>query len=234
SPTRLTADRATVNSARLHWSAPDNSPAPDKYEILRDGYVVHTVAGAATSYLDAGLSPATSYRYQIAALCDVNESDPTVPLTIRTVTPPLSSARLEGTSLPIKMTVVANTTIENLRTGLHWTDSWDFTPRCTTGPCAVELSGRLAAPGFEIKTFRMTLARHGTVYSGTTRARVTYCTTIPVTNTLTLRITVKKAGPEGTEWRALSWAGTLSMSSPFTDAGARYCPGGTVDYAVSG
>src|SRR5262249_47091032 len=77
SPTRLTADRATVNSARLHWSAPDNSPAPDKYEILRDGYVVHTVAGAATSYLDAGLSPATSYRYQIAALWDVNESDPT-------------------------------------------------------------------------------------------------------------------------------------------------------------
>jgi hypothetical protein len=234
SPTRLAADRATANSARLRWSAPADSPAPDRYEIHRDGAVVNTIAGTATSYLDAGLSPATSYHYQIVALWDTDESDPSATLAVKTVTPPLSSARLEGASFPVTLTIVANTTVEEWRAGLRWSDSWDFTPRCPTGPCAVELSGRVADPGFKIKTFRMTLARHGAVYSGTTSAQITYCTTIPVTNTLTLQITVKKAGPEGTEWRALSWAGTLTMRSPFTDAGARYCPGGIVKTAVSG
>jgi len=146
----------------------------------------------------------------------------------------LSAARLEGSSVPVKLTIVANDTVVNMHTGQHWTDTWDITPKCAAGPCAVEVSGNFAPPGFKIKTFRMTLARHGAAYSGTTRLQVTYCSTIAVTNTLTLRITVKKAGPEGTEWYALCWAGTLSMRSPYTDAGAGYCPGGTVDTAVSG
>jgi chitodextrinase len=232
SPTRLTADRATANSAALHWSPPANSPAPDKYEVLRDGSAVLTVDN--TSYKDNGLSPATSYKYRVVAIWDGNRSDPSAPLAIKTVTPPLSAARLTGSALPIKATIVANGTIKDLHTGQRWTGSWDFTPRCASGPCAVDVSGSFAPPGFQTKTFKMTLARHGAVYSGTTRAQITYCSATAVTNTVTLRITVKKAGSEGTEWLARSWTGTLSMTSPFTAIGGGFCPGGNVDISVSG
>src|SRR5262249_41906362 len=146
SPTRLSADRVTAGFARLHWSAPANSPAPDSYEIRRDDVVVNTIAGTATSYLDTGLSPATKYYYQIAALWDMNESGPTSPLTIKTATPPLSAARLEGSSVPVKLTIVANDTVVNMHTGQHWTDTWDITPKCAAGPCAVEVSGNFAPP----------------------------------------------------------------------------------------
>jgi len=232
SPTRLTADRATANSTALHWSLPANSPAPDKYEVLRDGNVVQTVDD--TSYTDIGLSPATSYDYRVVAVWDGNRSDPSAPLAIKTVTPPLSAARLTGSALPVKATIVANSTVTNLHTGQTWTDSWDFTPRCASGPCTVDVSGSFAPPGHEIKTFRMALARHGAVYSGTTRVQITHCSTIAVTNTVTLRITVKKAGTQGTEWLARSWTGTLSVTSPFTNAGSGFCPGGRVDTSVSG
>jgi chitodextrinase len=232
SPTRLTADRATANSATSHWSAPANSPAPDSYEVLRDGNVVRTVD--TTSYKDVGLSPATSYRYEVVALWDGNRSDPSGPLAIKTATPPLSAARLTGSALPVKVRIVANGVVTNLHTGQTWTNAWDFTPRCASGPCAVDVSGSFTPPGFGTKTFKMTLVRHGAVYSGTTRAQITYCSSAPVTDTVRLRITVKKAGAEGTEWLARSWTGTLSLTAPFTTSGGGFCPGGSLDNAVSG
>src|SRR5262249_1384251 len=201
------------------WSPPPDSPAPDTYEIHRDGGVIQTVDSTTTSYVDRTLSPATSYDYQVVTVWGGSPSDPREPLPGKTLAPPLSSARLAGAALPVKVKIVANDTITNLRTGLAWTDSWDITPRCASGPCAVDVSGTLAPPGFHIKTFRMTLGRHGAVYSGTTRAQITYCSTTAVTDTLTLRITVKRAGPEGTEWLANSWTGTLSVQVPYTDVG---------------
>src|SRR5262249_56934553 len=59
SPTRLTSRTTTANSTALHWSPPPDSPAPDTYEIHRDGGVIQTVDSTTTSYADRTLSPAT-------------------------------------------------------------------------------------------------------------------------------------------------------------------------------
>lgn len=37
------------------------------YEIYRDGVLVNTIYGPATSYTDAGLPQPTTYSYQVAA-----------------------------------------------------------------------------------------------------------------------------------------------------------------------
>lgn len=63
-PTGLTATAATSTSVNLAWNPGDGSVVG--YRVYRDGVQVATPTGAA--YTDTGLTAATSYQYQVAAV----------------------------------------------------------------------------------------------------------------------------------------------------------------------
>ena len=62
-------------------------PAPDRYVILREGKVIGSVRGTDTFYRQAGLPPATAYRYQVAAVRGGKRSALSSALVVSTATP---------------------------------------------------------------------------------------------------------------------------------------------------
>jgi chitodextrinase len=235
SPGKPAGGPATVNSLTVRWSPPADSPTPDRYDVLRDGMFRDTVERTSTVYKDTGLSPATAYTYQVVARWGENQSDPGPTLTLKTATPALSAARLTGSSWPVRFAITNVTRITNLNRGLTWTNFWDLTARCASGPCDVQVSGEITPPNFKTGTFNVRLTRHGAVYSGTTTAHLTQCGDIDVTDTVTFRVTVKSAGTEGKEWMVKSWSGTVRVDSPFTNAGGGFfCPGSRIDTNLAG
>ena len=75
---------------------PARRPLPDEHLILGSGTVATSVAGTATSYLQARLIPASTYQYRVVAVRDGKRSPGSAVLTMRTLTPPISQARLQG------------------------------------------------------------------------------------------------------------------------------------------
>jgi Fibronectin type III domain len=67
-PTGLVAGPSTVNSVAFHWSRPPTGPLPDKYVIIGVDAAAGSVAGTVTSYRQTGLTPATTYQYQVVAV----------------------------------------------------------------------------------------------------------------------------------------------------------------------
>ena len=95
-PSGLVAGPSTANSIAFHWSRPPAGPLPDKYLILGSGTVASSVAGTVTSYRQASLTPATAYQYRVVAVRGGKRSLRSALLTVRTLTPPISQARLQG------------------------------------------------------------------------------------------------------------------------------------------
>jgi hypothetical protein len=236
-PTGLTAGPSTTSSVVFRWSGPATGPLPDKYVILAAGKVIASVPGTVTSYRIPGLAPATAYQYRVAAVRGGKRSAPSAVLAMSTLTPPVSAARLQGSwTTSYKVIRSGGGT---LSVGKKWTDTWSFRPNCAAGPCTVVLSGPITGPGNYTPTpFTVHLARAGAVYTGTTKAHITECgspgSTVPVHNTLTFRITVTKAAVVSRAWGATSWAGTMVISSPYTSAGAYYCPAQSIKAVLSG
>jgi hypothetical protein len=227
-PVGLGAGTVTTSSVTFRWSPP--ATAPDSYVFMRDGVEVGTAPGDVTSYQDKGLVPTTAYRYTVMGVSGGVRSAPSV-LTVRTLTPPVSAARLQG-SWTVNTKIVSSGG-GTPKVGTTETESWQFAPKCTLGPCAVALSGE-----FGNHPFKVTLARSGAVYTGSTRAHITHCGDSPsvkdVTNTVTLRITVRKAAAGTNQvWAASSWVGTMRIDSPYTPAGAVYCPAQSVTSSLT-
>jgi len=138
-PVGLRAGTVTANSVTFLWSPP--TAAPDSYVILRDGTDIGTVLGTVTSYQDGGLVPITEYVYSVVAVSGGVRSAPSSVLPVKTLPPPISAGRLTGWwTVDIK---VVQTTGGNLKVGGTETDTWQFTPKCTTGACSVMVSGGL-------------------------------------------------------------------------------------------
>ena len=87
---------STANSVTFHWSRPRTGPLPDKYLVLGSGTAAGSVAGTVTSYRQTGLTPATTYQYRVVAVRGGKRSPQSALLTVRTLTPPISQARLQG------------------------------------------------------------------------------------------------------------------------------------------
>lgn len=228
-PVGLESGPPTVSSVEINWSRPaTDDPAPDRYTILRDGKEVDSVPGTVTSYRDSGLAPATEYRYAVTTQWGFHRSDPSASLVVKTLAPSASAARLQGSWFV--RTKIVKSGGGSLTVGRTVTNSWEFKPKCTVGPCAVVVSGRFGG-----HPFAATLTRIGASYTGTTRAHITHCgnpgatTGKSVNNTLSFQITVKNAGVDDGEWSARSWVGNLVLTSPYTSAGgSRYCPANSV------
>jgi Protein of unknown function (DUF2510)/Fibronectin type III domain len=218
-PTGLMAGPSTASSVAFSWSSPAKGTVPDKYLILRDSKVIGSVPGTFTSYWATGLPPASAFRYRVAAVRGGKRSALSPVLVVRTATPPVSAARLQGLwTVGVKLVRRGDLIGGSKR----WAESWLTGPKCTAGPCAVRLSGEIAG-----HPFRMTLTRTGNVYTGRTRANMFPCGSgsgsFPDPATLTIRVTVTKARVESRAWTASSWAGTIVLYSPYISSGGYHC-----------
>jgi len=226
-PAGLVAGPSTANSIAFHWSRPPTGPLPDKYLILNNGTVAGSVAGTVTSYRQAGLTPATTHQYRVVAVRGGKRSPQSALLTVRTLTPPISQARLQGSWNVYAKNIV------RAPGGRNGYLSWHFGPACAAGACDVILhvkDGRLS--------FQMRLTRAGAAYSGQTVTSRYPCgsgaNSIPDPETLKIRIRVTKAAGENQEWAATSFAGTMVGTSQYVSSAAFYCSASTFKASLAG
>jgi hypothetical protein len=222
-PAGLVAGSSTTSSVAFRWAGPASGPPPDRYLILNDGTVIGSVPGIVTSYRGTGLAPATAYQFRVAAVRDGKRSALSAVLVVATSRPPVSAARLDGRwTVGVKI-VQGASDLRGIPKSHSWDESWRFTPRCASGPCAVRLVGR-----FGRLRFKASLARAGAVYRGKTVGNVFPCgsgsDSFPIRSTLRIRIRVKTAQVAGRVWSVGSWSGTMGIAAPYTSSGAFFCP----------
>ena len=231
-PTALRAQASTTTSIRIAWTLATGGTTPDRYLIERNGSEVGSVPGNATSYLDSGLVPATTYRYTVTAQAGNARSAASSELVVRTLVPAVSDARLQGTfpvSLRITQSAGGTPTV-----GTVLDTSWSFTPTCATGPCTAVLNGNVGGGGYIPHLFTATLTRSGAVYTGTTTAHLSQCGSIDLQNSISIRLTVNQAGLSNGAWAAKAFDGSMTWSSPYTSAGGSlYCPAQSKTAAIS-
>jgi hypothetical protein len=226
-PARLVADPSTANAITFHWSRPPTGPLPDKYLILSSGTVAGTVAGTATSYRQAGLTPAATYQYRVVAVRGGKRSPQSALLTVSTLTPPVSQARLQGS-----WSVYAKN-IGSAPGGRNGYITWLASPGCAAGPCDVILHARDGKYRFHMK-----LIRSGAAYTGHTVANLGPCgsgaSSIPDPYMLKIRIHLTKAAGQSQVWAATSLAGTMVGTSPYVSNAYGYCPVSTFRASLAG
>ena len=219
-PTGLTAGALTTDSVAFHWSNPATGPLPDKYLIVYNGEVIGSVPGTVTAYQTTGLAPDTPYQYRVVAERGGKRSALSSVLTLHTAIPPVSAARWQGSWTVAAKITRGSSTIHGPK---HFTETWLASPQCATGPCSVRLS--VAINGH---SFKVTMARAGAVYRGTTTKDVFPCgsgaNSFPVRSGLTIRVKLTTAQVENEAWTASAWRGTVQVSSPYTASGNFYCP----------
>jgi Fibronectin type III domain len=232
-PTGLRAGHATTTSVQFHWSDPGSGSQPDKYQILSSGRVVGSVPGTVTSYGVHGLAPHTAYQYRVAALRGGKRSALSAVFTVSTTAPPMSVARWQGPwNVNIKIVKGAEALRGTDATG--WIESWRASPRCTAGPCTVQLTGDLNR-----HPIKATLTRAGSVYTGKTEAIIFPCggkptDAVPIRSTLTIRVTLKGGQASGHAWVASAWTGQMVIASPKTSTSTFYCNAFTLTTSLSG
>ncbi len=226
-PAGLVAGPSTANSITFHWSRPPTGPLPDKYLVLGGGTVAGSAEGTATSYRQVGLTPATSYQYRVVAVRGGKRSPASALLTVRTLTPPISQARLQGSWIVHIKAIGAAP--PGPRNGYM---SWHLSPVCAVGACDVMLHGKNGPFPFQVK-----LARRGTGYAGQAMTHFgcgSPGSSIPYPVTLTIKIHATKATGENQAWAATSFAGTIVMAFRYASTAAFYCPAATVKGVLAG
>lgn len=221
-PAGLSIEHATFSSVSLSWSGPAQGPRPGSYEIYQDGSPIGSVGGAVTAYHVDGLAPGTAYRFQLRAIKGRRHSVLSASLIASTdAAPPVSAAELTGT-WTVRYSHVhwsGLTSAPSLRT-----DSWTFSPQCSSGPCSVQLSGAA-----EDIPFRVTLHRSGGVYAGTATMKGYFrCSSVHEVGAVAVRLRISQASAAGDVWQASSWTGQMTLTVP---AGA--CTASEVTATVS-
>ena len=183
--------------------------------------------GTATSYRQTGLTPAIPYQYRVVAVRGGKRSPMSAVVSVRTLTPPVSQARLQGSWSVYARTI--GPAPPGHRNGYM---TWDLSPACAAGACDVTLHGKDGPFSFRAK-----LTRSGAVYTG--RAVTNFrCgpahNSIPNPATLKIRIHPTKATGEKTAWAATSFAGHLVLVFQYVSNSAFYCSAETVNAAVTG
>jgi hypothetical protein len=227
-PAGLVAGASTANSIAFHWSRPPTGPLPDRYLILASGTVPGSVAGTVTSYRQAGLTPGTTYQYRVVAVRGGKRSPESAPLTVRTLTPPISQARLQGSW----QVYAKNGSSAPGSTNGYLT--WQASPSCAVGACDVMIS---VTNGGSF-SFTMRLVRAGAVYRGQALASGERCGSgpgsIPDPATVKIAIRVTAAVGQIQAWAATSFAGTLVGTYQYVSSAGSYCAASTFTSSLAG
>lgn len=227
-PTGLAVTGKTKNSLTITWTQPASGPAPDDYEILRNGQPIAVIAGTAASYTDNELDPATKYRYQVVAVRDDITSPGSKAVTAETIKPPLSAATLTwGANVTAKMESLYPADSKwAVQPGSSEQDFWTIKPACTSGACNATLDGMIDGSAFTVR-----LTRSGLTYSGSAQVPdAAYCQSASdkLTGTVTVTITAKSAGARGILWTVRSFSGNTTLYIPPSD-----CTAETAQYDIS-
>jgi chitodextrinase len=84
-PANLVAGAVTNTTAAMSWAASTDDVGVTGYRVYRNGVVVNTVTGGATTFTDSGLAPNTAYSYEVTAIdAATNESAKAGPLAVTT------------------------------------------------------------------------------------------------------------------------------------------------------
>ena len=119
-PTGLAASLIATGSVVLTWNAStDPGGSIAGYDVYRNGVQIATVTGA-TTYVDATLTAATSYSYQVAAF-----DSATVP-KVSALSPALVVTTLADTVAPTAPTGLAATAVATGSVTLSWNASTDL------------------------------------------------------------------------------------------------------------
>jgi len=177
---------------------------------------VESVGGKVTSYRKAGLTPSSTYVYHVVAVRAGKRSPPSAALSVNTVTPPISQARLQGGwQVYGKNLVGAPSSDDGYMT-------WQLMPVCVAGACDVMVHVTSTHLSFKLR-----LAHAGSAYKGQTVANVGPCGTgansFPDPTTVTIQIRVKTALGKDQQWVAASFTGTMVWISKYVSSGAYYC-----------
>jgi len=189
--------------------------------------VAGSVAGTVTSYRQAGLTPAATYQYSVVAVRGGKRSPPSATLAVRTLTPPLSQARLQGPwSILTKYSHSARSSRNGALPGT-------FIPACAAGACDVVLHVKQGRYSFTMK-----LARAGASYKGQTVVNFYRCgpagSSIPDPTTLKIRLNVTGAVGQGQAWVANSLTGTMMGTYHYVSAASFYCGASTYTASLNG
>jgi fibronectin type III domain protein len=226
-PTGLVAGPSTADSITFRWSNPPTGPLPDRYLILSNGMVAGSVAGTVTSYRQARLTPATAYQYRVVAVRGGKRSAKSAALAVRSLTPPLSQARLQG------LWDVYAKNIGPARGGQSGSLFLQFSPACAAGACGVTVHVKEGRPAYSV-----TLTRVGAVYQGHAAVDFIRCgpasNSIPDPATLKFRVRVTAAVGQSQVWAATSLAGTLVGTFRYVSSAAFYCPASTFRASLAG
>jgi hypothetical protein len=126
-PGALAASSIATGSVSLTWSAStDPGGSVAGYYLYRNGVRIATVTGA-TSYVDAPLTAATSYSYQVAAFDGAK-----VP-NVSALSPALAVTTLPDTQAPTVPSALAATAVATGSVSLSWNTSTDLPTPGGTG-----------------------------------------------------------------------------------------------------
>lgn len=224
-PQNLEVLDASFESATISW-AWTNPVTPDGFVLNRDGAEVARLPGTETVYHDPDLKPGTSYSYTLSAEFGGASSQPTPALTADTLElPPLSEASLSG-SHRVVVRYTSESGFESIEVGTRRTGDWSFMP--------LKRGARLDATLPSGGSWSMRLKGSGRTYRGTTRAQVSSCAGLPVTDTINVTIRVQAADVRFDEWVVTKWTGTLHDESPSATNGIFFCSAGSFTANVQG
>jgi hypothetical protein len=228
SPVGLTVGQQTWTTVAFHWSPSPKGPVPSAFVIYRGGSSIAVIPGTTDSYSVTGLTPGSTYQYQVAARWGERESRPSPALAAATLAPPLQG------DVPVHVTTTSTPgSGASLHVGQKWSDTWTFSSNCTGNSCTLSTNAEFAAPGFTAQPFTMKLTSSGGGYAGSTRAEITKCGSVNVKNTVTLHITADKGAVQNGGWN--SWSGTMVLSSPYVMAtSSTFCPVQSWKFSVTG
>jgi hypothetical protein len=127
SPTELSA-----TSGRLNWSAATDNVRVIGYRLYRDTFLIATIGGEETSFLDSGLAPETLYKFTVAAFDDMGNTSAMSPeLSVTTprralLAPRGSVSGVSPQSVGIRWTSVEGANRYTLAASLSVTSGHEF------------------------------------------------------------------------------------------------------------
>ena len=215
-------------SVTLGWRPSPLGPVPSHYVIYYGDAPVGTVPGTTDTYVDEAATPGETFRYSVVAQWGAHESRPSAQLTGST-----TAAALKG-NVPVTVTT---TSIPSGSTGPYTgevkTYTWEVSPTCVATGCQLFTNGEVPSDSGHYTYFTVTLAGSGDTYSGSVKGQFSHCSTINLTDTLTVRVTANKGQVSNGAWRG--WTGTVVLTSPYTSAGGgSYCPASSWDFSLRG
>jgi hypothetical protein len=172
------------------------------YGVYRDGSLLQGLGGEQSGFTDDDITPGNTYTYEIRARVVGAVSEP-VSIDVEVRVPPLKAARVLG-DFAVTTHLIRKS---GYSTWKRPTFGWHFTPRCDTGPCAVDWRD------IGLRRVHAKLRRKGAKYEGHYSGPfLVKCNGRTSTSSVTLSLKVAKARSLRGEWRATKLVGTLTNS----------------------